>query len=125
MSCCAFGEREHWEVEGAIEKFTESKVRVPRGGIGRAEKEREEMTGKVKEGETATERERERQEEGGKGRTMRRPETRGRQTRHCRVSGLCWVLPSQAACSRRIRGLPDFCSKKLFPLQRKGTKSWW
>ena len=78
------------------------------------------MTGKVKEGEgerqEQRERERERQEEGGEGRTMRRPETQGRQTRRCRVSGLCWVLHSQAACSRRIRGLPDFCSKKLFPL---------
>ena len=76
------------------------------------------MTGKVKkaEGERQQQRERERQEEGGEGRTMRKPETQGRQTRSCWVGGLCWVLHSQAACSRRIQGLSDFCSKKIFPL---------
>lgn len=62
-------------------KFTESKVHVLGGGIRRAEKERREVTGKVKgeEEEKRGQRERERQEEGGEGRTMRRPETQGTQ----------------------------------------------
>ena len=62
MGCHAVPlERERWEVEGAVEKFTESKVHIPGRGIGRAEKERVEMTGKVKEGEGERQEQRERE----------------------------------------------------------------
>lgn len=58
-------------------KLTESKVHILREGVGRAEKERAEVTGG--EGEKQGQRESKRQEEGGDGRTMRRPETQGTQ----------------------------------------------
>lgn len=60
MSCCAFGERALGGRRSG-RKVHRKQSAHPGRGIGRAEKERVEMTGKVKEGEGERQEQRERE----------------------------------------------------------------